>query len=190
MFIKICSSSAWLDSLVTLPDSTEAKCNCATDAVNGMRVKMIRVTPGLIHKTLHMSFLSTNLIEMSMEILEIMNRKWQNHMTKGAWVPELPCIRQLTSKQGNLLGGLSWIRNKLLCKPADILGFVLYNNCLNVILYNAYGKDQDRRNLTEEESQDKKQVQQSMRMMHKWESTKHMYRVSGSLTALLDSCID
>lgn len=43
-------------------------------------------------------------------------------MTKGACVPELSCTRELLSKWGYLFGDFPWIRNKLLCKPTDILG--------------------------------------------------------------------
>ena len=60
--------------------------------------------PGLAHKTIHILFLSTDLIQMSIVTLEVMNWKCPNHMIEGDWVPELPCIRKLPSKQGYLLG--------------------------------------------------------------------------------------
>lgn len=107
-------------------------------------------------------------------------------MTKGACVPELSCTRELLSKWGYLFGDFPWIRNKLLCKPTDILGL-----CTTVALMWPYiipigGFGQKKPKW--EESQDKKQVQHSMGVIQNLESTKHMCRVSCSLTVLLDNC--
>lgn len=60
--------------------------------------------PGLAHKTIHIPFLSTDLMQMSIVTLEVMNWKCLNHMIEGDWVPELPSIRKLSSKQRYLLG--------------------------------------------------------------------------------------